>query len=265
MYCVIQKMELKKQNTCGAYKKLEAYKNKWTMNGVDIGGYDYRYTGDRFERPIKKAYKISIHHSYRENGKVKKKQWVICTANYYSIVDGWFYIGESYYLEKSSDMGITEDELYELLSNKVNLLRDKLEEEYHQTEEYKVHSEHKKIIKKHIDNKSEFEKKYGKDTYYYYYDVFGVLREKEKFEAFKRQYEAAQEQKHSYYENFQSNYNSNSNSSYSTTKQSNYTNAQKEYLKKIYRAAAIKLHPDVTKDDGFGMKFLNELKENWGI
>jgi hypothetical protein len=88
LYCVIQEIELKKQNTSGACRSLEAYKTNWTMNGEDMGSYNYRYTGGTFERPIKKAYKISIHHSYRENGSIKKKQWSICTMSYYDIADG---------------------------------------------------------------------------------------------------------------------------------------------------------------------------------
>lgn len=267
MYCVIQEIELKKENVYGAYKELEAYKNTWIINGVEGGGYSYRYTGGRFERHIKKAYKISIHNSYREDGKVKKKQWTLGTMGYYDIATNCCYIGDFCNLEeKVATIGIAEDELFRIVAVKIDLLMIQIKKEFQQTEEYKVHSEHEKIIKKHIDNKSEFEKKYGKDTYDHYYDVFGVLRENEKFETFKKRYEAAQEQQRSYYENYKSNYNSNYDfSSYFNTKQSNYTDEQKDYLKKIYRAAAVKLHPDIIKDDGEGMKFLNKLKENWGI
>ncbi|MEW9932920.1 hypothetical protein AB2T56_07375 [Clostridium butyricum] len=267
LYCVIQEIELKKENTYGEYKELEAYKNEWTFNGEDIGGYNYRYTGGRFERSIKKAYKISIHHSYRENGNVKKKQWCVCTMSYYDVIQFSLYDCASRKIERlSEELNIDQETIYNLIYLKLDPLIKQIEEEYHQTEEYKVHSEHEKIIKKHIDNKSEFEKKYGEDTYDHYYDIFGVLRENEKFQIFKKQYEATQEQQRSYYKNYQSNYNSNYDfSSCFNTKQSNYTGEQKEYLKKIYRAGAAKLHPDVTKDDGAGMKFLNKLKENWGI
>jgi hypothetical protein len=267
MYCVIQEIELKKENTNGEYKELEAYKNEWTFNGEDMSQYSYRYTGGRFERPIKKAYKISIHHSYRENGKVKKKQWVIGTMDYYYIVTFGGYIGDCCNLQERADtIGITIDELYNIVAVKLDLLREQIEKEYQETEEYKAYQEHRKIIDKYLKAKEEFKNKYDSDAYDYYYDVFGVLREKEKFEEFERQYETAQEQKRSYYRNYQSNYNNNYNSSgYFDTKQSNYTDKEKEYLKKIYRAAAIKLHPDVVKDDGAGMKFLNELKEGWGI
>jgi len=27
----------------------------------------------------------------------------------------------------------------------------------------------------------------------------------------------------------------------------------------------MKLHPDITKDNGEGMQFLNELKDQWGL
>ena len=39
---------------------------------------------------------------------------------------------------------------------------------------------------------------------------------------------------------------------------------EKEYYKKFYRTLATKYHPDVT-GDGEAMKFLNRLKESWGI
>lgn len=270
MYCVIQEVELKKENAYGAYKKLEAYKTEWIINGEEGGSYDYKYTGDRFERLIKTAYKISIHHSYREDGNIKKKQWVICTMSYYNIADNGSWIGDymlrSVLEEKLKNINTTEEKLCEMVYKKLDPLIEQIKKEYEATEEYKTHKKHRKIIDKYLKDKKDFEEKYGNNTYDYYYDLFGVLREKEKFEALKKQREAKREYQRSYYEDFKSNHNSYSNSSsYSTVKQSNYTDTQKEYLKKIYRAAAMKLHPDATKDDGEGMKFLNELKENWGI
>jgi DNA-binding helix-hairpin-helix protein with protein kinase domain len=51
---------------------------------------------------------------------------------------------------------------------------------------------------------------------------------------------------------------------FNITKKS-YTEKQKDYLRKIYKAAAMKLHPDISKDDGEGMKFLNKLKSEWDL
>lgn len=266
LYCVIQEIELKKENTYGEYKKLEAYKTTWVINGVEGSSYGYRYTGDRFERPIKKAYKISIHESYRENGRVKKKQWSICTMSYYDLMKFSLYdCGASRIERLSEELNIDQEVIYNLVYLKLNPLIKNIEEEYHNTEEYKTHQEHKNIIDKYLKAKNEFRNKYDSDTYDYYYDVFGILKEKEKLNMFKKQYKESQKQQSSYYKSYQSNYNNNYDfGSYLNTKQSNYTDKEKEYLKKIYRPAAKALHPDITGDNE-GMQFLNKLKEQWGI
>ena len=268
MYCVIQEIELKKENTYGEYKELEAYYTSWAIDGVEGGTYSYRYTGDRFKRPIKKAYKISIHKSYRENGKVKKKQWVICTMSYYDIVSGCgSWIGDYCNLNsKCESIGITEEELCELVYKKLDSLVEKLEKEYQQTEEYKTHEKHREIIDKYLSKKYDFENKYGKGSYDKCYDVFGTLRNKEMLDNIKRQYELVKEQERRYYENFKSNYNSyNSYSSYQSNKVSTYNEEDKERFKKLYKTLAKAYHPDIAKDNGDMMKLVNKLKEEWGI
>ena len=42
-----------------------------SIQGQDESHYWHHYSNERFERDIKKAYRITIHESYRENGKVK--------------------------------------------------------------------------------------------------------------------------------------------------------------------------------------------------
>lgn len=267
MYCVIQEVELKKENTYGEYKELEAYFTSWVIDGVEGGTYRYRYTGDRFKRHIKKAYKISIHKSYREDGKVKKKQWVICTMGYYDITGISSWIGDYCNLDKKCEaIGITEDELCKLVYEKLDPLVEKIEKEYQQTEEYKTHEKHRKIIDKYLEDKSKFEKIYGSNSYDKCYDVFGTLRNSELLESIKRQYESAKEYQRSYYENFNSNYKSyNSYGGYSNNKQSNYNEEDKDKYKKIYKTLAKAYHPDIAKDDGEMMKIVNKLKEEWGI
>jgi hypothetical protein len=270
MYCVIQEVELKKENTFGAYNELEAYYSSWTMNGVECGHYSYRYTGDRFKRPIKKAYKVSIHKSYRENSKVKKKQWVIGTMGYYDIATNAYWIGEciiqSKLEEKLVDMSISEEELWELVNEKLDPLIEKIQAEYQKTDEYITNELHCDIIKKYIKDKAEFESVYGESSYDKCYDVFGELRNKEMLESIKRQYEAAKEYQRSYYENFKSNYNSyNSYGSYQSNKRSNHNEEDKDNYKKIYKTLAKAYHPDIIKDDGEMMKIVNQLKEEWGI
>lgn len=269
MYCVIQEVELKKENTYGAYKKLEAYYSSLSINGVDHGRYRYNYTGGRFERPIKKAYKVSIHKSYRENGKVKKKQWVIGTMSYYAIATNSYWIGDCISSSKREkilkEMEISEEELWELIDKKLDPLIEKIQKDYQQTEEYITDKKHDEIIKKYSEDKNRFESKYGKDSYDKCYDVFGTLRNSEMLENIKKQYEAAKEYQRSYYENFKSNYNYNSYSSYQINKGSNYKEEDKPKYKKLYRALAKEFHPDKVKDDGEMMKLVNQLKDEWGI
>ncbi len=267
MYCVIQEVELKKANTYGSYKELETYYTSWVINGEKGGCYGYRYTGDRFERPIRKAYKISIHKSYREGGKVKKKQWVICTIRYYDIAsDCSSWIGDYCNLNaKCEAIGITEDELCALVYKKLDPLTEKIEKEYQQTEEYKTHKKHQEIINKYLEDKNKFESIYGSNSYDKCYDVFGTLRDKEMLDKIKKQYEASKEYERSYYENYKSNYNYNSYSSYRNNNHSTYNDEDKDKYKKIYKTLAKAYHPDIAKDDGEMMKIVNKLKEEWGI
>jgi len=270
MYCVIQEVELKKENTHGEYKELEVYYSSFTINGIDHGYYSYRYTGERFKRPIKKAYKISIHKSYRENRRVKKKQWVIGTMSYYDIATNNYWIGD--YISSSklenilNEMEISEDELWELIDKKLDPLIEKIQKEYQETEEYITEKKHSDIIKKYRKDKAEFESIYGERSYDKCYDVFGTIRNSEMLKAIKRQYEAAKEYQRSYYENFKSNYNSyNSYGSYQSDKVSTYNEEDKDKYKKIYKTLAKAYHPDIAKDDGEMMKIVNQLKEEWGI
>lgn len=268
MYCVIQKIENKKPNMCGEYKKLESYASEFTI-GDKPCCYFYRYTGGRFERPIKTAYRISIHKSYRKDGKVKKKQWVICTIGYYDIVSGFTWIGDHYFenqfKEKLQDIGITEDELCNMVYEKFNPIIAAVEAEFKQTEEYKVKQEHEKILEAYREAKTEFEKRYGKDTYDYCYDVFGTLRNEEYLNQLKAGWDNKQQHESSYYDNFQSNYSNYDFSSYFNSKGNTYTEDEKSKLKKIYKVLAMKFHPDLNNGDSEMMKLVNKLKGEWDI
>ncbi|MEL5900362.1 hypothetical protein AAGC94_20245 [Clostridium sporogenes] len=267
MYCVIQEIENKKCNEFGEFKNLEVDSTTWTIGGETKTKYSYKWTGGRFERPIRKAYKISIHESYRENGKVKKKQWSICTMGYYDLLESWpgDFIFQSKLNEKLQEMNITEDELWNMVYKKLDPIIKKVESEFHKTEEYKTHKKHRRIIDQYLKNKNEFESIYGNDTYDYCYDILGTLRNEEMLNNIKRQYEARKEYESSYYDNFKSNYSNYDFGGYWENSISNYNEEEKAYLKTIYKAAAMKLHPDIKKDNGEGMKFLNKLKEEWGI
>ena len=267
MYCVIQRINNKKSNLYGSYKDLEATSTTITINGATSTRYYYEYTGGRFERPIKYSYKISIHESYREKGKVKKRQWVICTMGYYDLIEYGLcdFIRDSKLRNWLKEMKISEDKFYNLIYKKLDPLVKGITKEFQNTEEHKVVQEHGEIIRKYYRNKEDFESKYGKDTYDYCYDVFGTLRNKEMLDNIKAQYKTQKEYESSYYENYRSNYNDYDFSSYLKSSNDNYTEEEKEYLKVIYKVSAMKLHPDIKKDNGEGMRFLNKLKDQWEI
>jgi hypothetical protein len=267
MYCVIQEVELKKENAYGEYKELKSTVNDFVALGERKISYSHTYSDKRFKRPIKKAYKISIHRSYREDGKIKKKQWVLGTMDYYYIATFDGDIGDFCNLqERAETIGITIDELYDIVSVKLDPLSEKIEKEYKETEEYKTYKKHREILTKYLEDKAKFEKVYGSNSYDYCYDVFGTLRNKEILENIKSQYEAAKEQQRKESENFKSNYNSyNSYGSYQTNKHSNYNEEDKSKYKKLYKTLAKAYHPDILKDNGEMMKIVNKLKEEWGI
>lgn len=270
MFCVIQKIVNKKPNEFGGHKELLVDSYTFGIVGQEQKTkYTYKYSDERFERPVKDAYKISIHESYRDDsGRVKKKQWAICTMGYYSLLESWAgdYLTKRELEEKIKSMGISEDELWEMVYKKLDPLVEKATTDFQQTEEYKAKQKHDAILAAHREAEKAFEEIYGDDTYFYCYDIFGELRNAAYLEKVKADKIAQDEYtKRSYQSRQESNYNSYSSGSYFAKSNSTYNEDEKKMLKKIYREASKKFHPDVANDDGSMMKFLTRLKEEWGI
>ena len=80
MYCVIQELERKKPDKHGGHKELITDSFKFTIGSAAKTKYTWRYSEERFERPIKKAFKISIHASRRVKGVVTTKANAVTTA-----------------------------------------------------------------------------------------------------------------------------------------------------------------------------------------
>lgn len=270
MFCVIQKIQKKKQDPYGTHKEIIVNKTKFGFVGEEPKtSYGYTYSDERIERPILDAYKISIHHSYRENGKVKKKQWVIRTVSYYDLIEYSLYdCADSSIRKVAKEMDKEEDFLYDLIYEKLNPVIEKIEAEFQQTEEYKVKKKHDKILETHRKVQKAFEDLYGEDTYRYCYDVFGELRNPEYLEKVIADKKIRDEYtRRSYEESYKRNYSnySGDGSSYHSTSQSNYNDNEKKILHELYRMGSKKFHPDVCGDDGSKMKFLTKLKEQWGL
>lgn len=274
MYCYIQEIQMKNSNSIGCGKELCVTTSNWTVNGVPYTSYGYTYSDEKFDRTIKTAYKITLHDkSYRDDkGKVRKNQFHVTTIKYYDLVDfGWYdCIISSKIDDIAEEMGIDSDLVWVEIENKLDALHDKVRDEFAQTEEYKVKKAHDAILDEYKTKKHEFAEKYEvqENEYDRCYDIFGVLRNPEYLEKIKREYTARKEyekRSSSYQREYQSNYNNYSGSYRTSSLNSGLSSEkEKEYYKKFYRTLAAKYHPDVT-GDGEAMKFLNRLKESWGI
>ncbi len=277
MFVVIQEVQLKKPNTNGAYKEYEVSSMTFTFDGVTKTNYSYypKYDSGRFERPHREAYKISVHHNYRENGKVRTKQCVLGTISYYAIAEDWgLYDYVSSGLDRAAEMFSDTDNLYDLVEAKIKPIQEKIKREYHKTEEYKVTKERDQVQKKHQKSKTAFAKKYSVDAgeYDYCYNVFGEVMNQAYLDQIIQRataYSSYRSNGYSTYTagNSYSNYSSAGYGSYSIPTCSNHTEEEKQYLKQFYKVLSLKFHPDLNpdKDTTKEMQLLNKLKENWKI
>lgn len=275
MYCVIQEVERKRKNQNGYFKELKSEYMQMSINGQDESHYWHHYSEERFERDIKKAYRITIHESYRENGKVKKKQFGICTVDHYDLATDWFCLydwGNSKIETAAKELNCSEEELYTLIEKKLEPIQEQIIAEFQQTEEYKTHEEHEKITTLHAARKVEFNAKYNLsgDEYDKCYDVFGVLQNPEYLKKIEKDYEARQkyeQESRRYYEEYYNNYNQDSSSSYGGSISNTYKEEDKAVLKQFYRELSKKFHPDANPDTDTSqqMQLLNQLKQEWGL
>lgn len=262
MYCVIQEIERSKENM-GRPKSIETF--SYEINGETV--YAYRRSGERFERPIKKAYKISLHESYREDGKVKKKQYSICTMGYYDILEyGLYDFADGKIKILSKKLNVSTEYIYNLVYEKLDILESLISMEYGETEEYKEYNKQIEIIKKYNEAKYNFEKKYESNKFDRCYDVFLNLRNADQLEKVKKEYEENQEykrrseeqQRRFYKEYFDSDYFG--RSGYQEKYNSNYNDDERKLLKEAFRMLSMKYHPDKGGSTE-KMALINNLKE----
>ncbi len=269
MFCVIQEIEKKKSNKHGYSKRLESHYVKMSMSGQDLSYFTYNYSYEKFKRNIQKAYRISIHESFRQNGKIKKRQLVIGTVDYYDLADGFFCFPDFEFkiTMASEKFKCSEREIYELVEKKLKPLQERITEEFMKTEEFKIHEEHRKIIDLHESRKSEFNSKYnlsGKE-YDRCFDVFGNLQKPDELEKIKAEYEAREkykEESRRYQKEYWNNYKWDSSGSYSNLESNTYDLDEKKILKQFYRELSKKYHPDSNIN---AVKILNKLKQDWGL
>lgn len=274
MHCYIQEIQMKSSNSIGCGKELCVTTSNWTMNGIPYTSYGYTFSDEKFERPIKTAYKVTIHDkSYRNNkGQVTKKQYHVATIKYYDLVDfGWYDCIISGKIDDiAEEMDIDCETIWTEIESKLDALQDRIKEEFAHTEEYKAKEKQDAILREYRERKSKFAKKYEvqENEYDRCYDIYGVLRNSEYLEKIKHEYTARKEyekRSSSYQRDYKSNYNNYSGGYRASSLNSGLSSEkEKEYYKKFYRTLAAKFHPDVSGDNE-AMQFLNKLKELWGI
>lgn len=267
MYCVIQEVERKKPSPYGCHEDIEVY--CYETNGMIK--YAYRHAGGRFERPIKTAYKVSIHSSKRVHGVVTKQQFVITTAGYYDLAEYW--IGDCFITSKldtiAASLNTSADVLWALINGKVDPLEAQIKAEFANSKEGKAIARHKAIIARYQAKKATFAKKYGvsQETYDTCYDVFGTLRNPKYLDTII----AAKAQQHESYSGYRktagSTYGGYDYADLFSSQKGAYSAEDKRHLKQFYRTLAKAYHPDLhpENDTHAAMVLLNRLKEEWGL
>lgn len=268
MYCVIQEVKRKRPDPYGEPRELRAYPLEMSINGVpQVPVWRYEWSRERFERPHLEAYKISLHESYRKDGKIKKRQYAVATMSWYDVIKvGWgdcVLGGEDAIAEKA---GLDLEEVRRLIYAKLDPLRERILSEYDKSPEHLAHLEHRRILEAHEKAKEKFCKRYGVDSdeYSKCYDVFGALRNAEYLKKIEVEHKARQS---SYQQSTGSNYSGWSGGSYSFASVSTYTENETGMLRQFYKVLAKKYHPDLNpeRDTTKEMQLLNRLKDEWNV
>lgn len=241
--------------------------------------YGWQYSPEKFERE-NYSYKITVKESYRENGKVKQKQVVMGTYHWFDFVDNYVYC-DDWFCEKLSDAfldkaGKDMDAVYDEIDKKIEEIQSVESEKWMTSKEYKVHNKHLEMIRKYESKKTAYDEIYGKGIFEQIYDIHlkvmnqnlyeqlpKIRAEKKKSDEAKQEYERrSHEEQHRQWEKYFKGF---GDGSYQTGLCSNYTDREKEYLNKFYKALAVKFHPDVLNGDNEPMQLVNKLKAEWGI
>ena len=240
--------------------------------------YGWQYSSEKFERE-NYSYKIVVKESYREGRKVKQKQVVMGTFHWFEFIDHYVY-GDEIFDEKLADVFADKpdevENIYKDIDKKIEEIQSIESKKWMTSKEYKVHSKHLEMIRKYELKKTAYDEIYGKGIFEQIYDIHlkimnqelyeqlpKIRTEKKRADEEKQEYERrSREEKQKQWEKYFKGF---GDGSYQTGLCSNYTDKEKEYLKKFYKALAAKFHPDVLGGDNGPMQLVNKLKEQWGI
>lgn len=226
---------------------------------VNEAGLNIKYpirtiVGESIERePKYTAWKLMLNHSYREDGRVKKKQVYLQTLQYWKMVDSYIDYIKAFQKEPL-DTGWSIDNLkiwtiisdnfpekditqmIDIVCSKLKQIEDAVVQEFKASEEYKWININN-MMRRKID--------FGK--------MKNDMEEKEAYarKKFKQYEQESQQQKNQHQSKFNLN-----------PQNSKFTLSEDEVrlISKYYKAMAVKIHPDKGGSDE-DMKILNNLRD----
>lgn len=255
----------------GNYKGVVTYEESVGTTAGTATYYRWKYTDERFERK-NLSYKFVVKHSYRVGDKVKQKQLVLGTYFWYDFIYSRLQIDINRFSDQLADLFDICTEDFERLEHDINIQIDKIEssvaQEYHKSEEFRVYQSYFRRVQKWESKKLLFEMDFGTGYFEQIYDFDLRIQNKALYEAVeimrteaKKKKQEDNERTKNEYEQYKQQY-QNLLGNFQSPK---YSDDEKGFLKKFYKKLAMEFHPDIAKDDGKAMQFLNKLKEEWQV
>ncbi len=236
-------------------------------------GYYPVCSAGRFERPHREAFRVSVHFSYRQDGKPKKRQYSLCTVSWYDFATGCFtlYDWAGSRIERVAEAeSVDIDHIYDIVEKKISPLKKEIQKQFHKSEECKAEKAREKLLKYYQKRKKEFAKQYGQPETVYdnVYDVFGALRDADYLARLQRERQQQEQAWQREQERSWSSYSETGRRNYSSfASTGGYSEADRTHLKEFYRLLSRKFHPDLNpdRDTTEAMKLVNRLKDDWGL
>lgn len=261
MQCVIRKLKMKTSSQ-GTSKRIMAFTSKFEDEPTRNC---FSFSTERFERPPRFAYQILLIYSVRDMNGHRQAQWKAATIDYYDLVDedlSWDGFVDENELEKFLfETDLTMAQWRKLIEDRLLPLQQSLLKDWSRTEEFKTIQDIQKTLKQHEQAKSEFEEKWGLDTYDFIYDVFGTLKNQN----FLQWVQSGRHRKKN--PGWQKNGpqpNGGRRKNPRPPAAPSFSDAEKIWLKKFYRTLAKEYHPDRQGDEE-AMILINKLKSDWNL
>lgn len=154
-----------KPDAFGEHRAIIAYQTPWRTDESKPYTWSWEYSDERFDRPHLEAYKISLHHSFREGGKVRKRQYSVCTLSWYDIVEYSLYdCADERICKVAEKLDLDAGKVYKIIEAKLEPLYERLSAEFRQTPEYAARDKHERIRAAYYEAQSKCCAKYGVDN-----------------------------------------------------------------------------------------------------